>query len=47
MHDLGLPIDPDAFVVHTGEPFTEALGGIMAELGYDEEGLPLDREETE
>lgn len=41
MHALGMPIDPDAFVVHTGEPFAEALGGIMRELGYDEDGLPL------
>ena len=43
MHELGMDIDPDAFPVHTGEPFTSALGDIMKELGYDEEGQPLRR----
>ena len=45
MHALEMPIDPHAFVVHTGEPFSEALGGIMAELGYGEDGLPVAEEE--
>lgn len=42
MHELGIEIDPDAFVVHTGEPFEEELGDILQELGYDDTGLPMD-----
>ncbi len=47
MHELGISIDPDAFVVHTGDAFSEALGDIMADLGYDEDGLPVEKETTE
>ena len=47
MHELGMPIDPDAFVVHTGEPFAAALGDVMRALGYDEDGLPLNEKEGE
>ena len=42
MHELGIEIDPDAFVVHTGEPYEEELGDILQELGYDETGFPMD-----
>lgn len=46
MYELGIRIDPDAFVVHTGAPFEEALGEIMEALGYDENGLPLGESEA-
>lgn len=42
MHELGISIDPDAFVVHTGEPYMGELSAIMQELGYDENGLPIE-----
>lgn len=46
MHELGIGIDPDAFLVHTGAPFDAALGEIMEELGYDENGLPFEESEA-
>ena len=34
MHERGVPIDPDAFVVHQAPRYTEELGEIMAENGF-------------
>lgn len=34
MHELGIDIDPDAFVVHKTDRYTKELGEIMKELGY-------------
>lgn len=37
MHEQNIPIDPDAFVVHTDEKYTAELGDIMKANGFDPE----------
>ena len=38
MHERGIPIDPDAFVVHLGDRYRKELNDIMEENGFGANG---------